>query len=312
MPTNPYKVERILVPLDGSEIAEQAIPYIAEVAAENAQITFIQVILEVHPERNLIGHVTVPKTEVEHRARVHAIEYLEATATRWRAVLPDAPRFEVAVGDPVHEIIEAAKRLSCELIAVAGHGRSGIKRLAIGSVAESLAHKSPVPLLLVRIREADEQRAAKVDRIVVPYDGSELSRAAIPVAIDFARGTGIELTLVQVVNPVAYMPPASPMDPSFSPEVYVDVMDEVETEAVEGIKQATAEIAEYGVTAKFELLKGSPAQVLIEQTRPDDLIVMTSHGRSGLKRLILGSVAGRLVREGHAPVVLVPAPGRQH
>ena len=312
MTANGYKVERILVPLDGSEVAEQAIPYIAEVAAENAEITFFQVILEVHPERNLIGHVTVSAIEVEHRARVHSLEYLHATAERWRAVLPDDPRFEVAVGDPVHEIIEAAKRLSCELIAVAGHGRSGIKRLAIGSVAESLAHKSRVPLLLVRIREGDEQREAKVDRIVVPFDGSDLARAAIPVAIDFAKGTGTELTLIQVVNPAAFVPPASPMDPSFSPEVYVKVMDEVETEAESAIRQATAEIAEHGVTAKFELLKGSPAQVLIEHTRPDDLIVMTSHGRSGLKRLIMGSVAGRLVREGHAPVVLVPAPGREH
>ena len=310
MTTNGPGVERILVPLDGSMVAEQTIPNAAALAAKNAEITFFQVILEVHPERNLIGHVVVPAVEIEHRARMQSLDHLRDVAERWRSVLPREPRFEVAVGDPPKEIIAAAKRLSCELIAAASHGRSGIKRLAIGSVADTLSRTSPTPVLLVRARDDTEQSGARIDRIVVPNDGSELATAAIPVAIELAKQTGSGVFLIRVVNPVSYAPMPGSMEPYFPTAVYDEIMDEVESSS-ESVLKTVAEVFEAaGVDVKHAVVPGTPAEAIIDQTRTEDLIVMTSHGRSGLKRLFMGSVAEHLVRQGHAPVVLVPAAGR--
>jgi nucleotide-binding universal stress UspA family protein len=311
MTTTGLGLERILVPLDGSAVAEQSIPYVAALAADNAEITFIQVVSEGHSERDMLGHVVVPAGEVGHRSRMQGLDHLRDAADRWRSILPVEPRFEVSIGDPIKEIIATAKRLSCELIAVASHGRGGVRRLAVGSVAHDLARSSPVPVLLIRARDDAGNGQARLDRIVVPYDGSQLASAAIPAAIDLAKRIGSGIFLIQVISPTDYAPMPATTESYFPSAAYEETIELVEQNAESELKTVADVIQNAGVEVKHAVVPGAPAEALIDQTRHEDLIVMTSHGRSGLKRLFMGSVAEHLVRHGHAPVVVVPAGDRQ-
>src|SRR5215211_3844475 len=287
MTTKQRGLERILVPLDGSAVAEQSIPYVAALAAENAEITFIQIVLEAHSERDLLGHVVVPAGEVGHRSRMQGLDHLRDAADRWRSILPVEPRCEVSIGDPIKEIIAAAKRLSCELIAVASHGRGGVRRLAVGSVAHDLARSSPVPVLLIRARDDAGNGHARLDRIVVPYDGSELASAAIPAAIDLAKQIGSGIFLIRVVSPTDYAPMPVATESYFPSAAYEETIELVEQNAESELKTVADVIENAGVEVKHMVLPGTPAEAIIEQTRHEDLIVMTSHGRSGLKRLFM-------------------------
>ena len=302
---------RVLVPLDGSAVAEQAIPYAAALAPGRAEIVFLQVILEVEPHRTLLGKIDVPVEEAERNGRAQSLADLRETAARWAGVLAGEPAFEVAVGDAAEQIIAAATRLSCDAIVAASHGHGGIARAALGSVADSLSRTSPLPVLLVRAREDAVVGPATIDRIVAPYDGSELAATAIPVAVRVARQLGAGIFLIRAVDAMTYAPMPLAAEPFAAPLAYGEVMEEIEKGAEESLRTLAAELEATGVLVVHAVVTGPPGDAIVAHTRPEDLIVMASHGRSGLKRFLLGSVAQHVVREGPAPVLLVPAAGRR-
>jgi nucleotide-binding universal stress UspA family protein len=308
----PFRLNRIMIPLDGSPAAEEAIAYAAPFAARGVQVVLFQVVSHVEPDRDLLGHVEHTETEEARRELALSRADLETVAQRWSAVLPTSPAIEAAVGDPAEEIVKAAERLGCDLIVAAHHGRGALSRLAFGSVADALARTSPAPVLFARPSDDGGQRAAAFTRLVAPYDGSELAARSFPVAAELARRLDLELHVIRVVS-VSLALAAPPLaEPFASGVAYEAVLDELEAGAKESVAAVAATLSEAGVRVRTEVVEGgAPAEMLIERTGEGDLIVMTSHGRSGFKRLLLGSVADKLVRSGHAPVVLVPAGERQ-
>lgn len=306
-----FKLNKILVPLDGSTLAEQAIPFAVAIAAGKSTITFIQVLPEAVPLRDLIGRVTATEDETGSVAEARARESLEESVHHWASILPGGGEFVVRTGDPAGEILAAAEELGCDLIVAASRGRGAIGRLAFGSVADRLARASTVPVLLVRPDDAAaEIGLPDLRRVLIPYDGSEHAAEAFPVAAALHAQLGLLAHVVRVVTPTSYTPLAGPMEPFYTPQVLDQLLSEIEAEAKDSINAAVAELATMGVEATAEVMTGTPAATLQACSDPGDVIVMTSHGRSGFTRWLLGSVAEQLVREGPVPVLLVPARAR--
>jgi nucleotide-binding universal stress UspA family protein len=213
-------------------------------------------------------------------------DYLEITATTLRA---GGLRVATAlkIGEPAEEILAAAAEENVGMVVMATHGRGGVERLLQGSVADEVLRTSTRPTLLVRPADhAGPSRTVALRQVLVPLDGSPLAEAALAPA---TRLMSAETTLLLV----RVEPHASP-DQIIAAGAYLDDVQ----------RKLPA-----GVQAKTYVLTGTAIDALLDvaQREAVDLIVMTSHGRGGLRRFVLGSTTDQIVRSGR-PVLVVPPP----
>jgi nucleotide-binding universal stress UspA family protein len=212
-----------------------------------------------------------------------------------------------AVGEPAECIAEVAQRMDGCLIVMGTHGYSGVRRWMLGSIADRVAHSTTAPVLLVR-SSVTPTEPPELHRILVPLDGSALAQQALPVAAELARATGSELVLLRVVLPFDTVVPA--LSPLGRP---ISVAAELVSEELEGARQQlwlAAQTLDHGDLQVTPIVEtGYAADTIVDAAlHPHaDLIVMATHGRSGVKRWALGSVADKVLHAAKAPVLLVRA-----
>jgi nucleotide-binding universal stress UspA family protein len=298
---------RILVPLDGSELATVAIPWARALATPETEIVLFRVVPEPAPLIELAGTSRYPAARILSHRIDDATEYLTDVA----GTLGDAAQrvsTGVVAGDAPDAILDAAEEHKADLIIMATHGHGFMGRVLIGSVADRVARAATMPVLLIHpVRGAGAARvddAVAVARIVVPLDGSDRARQALPVARSLAQQLAVPIHLVRVL-PTAKEIAAqrASRDDAYYAEQTTAITDALAEEA--------RAVAAEGITTTSETIVGAPAEAIVDGTREGDLIVMTSHGLGGVRRWLLGSVAERLIRTSAAPVVLVPVAERQ-
>ncbi len=298
--------KRILVPLDGSDLAEQVLPYVRPLArATEAEIRLIRV---VDTPINEVAFATHPQyyrglMDAESKA---ASEYLAEQA---QSLEKDGflVSHGVVEGHPAPAIAGEADQKPDTLIAMSSHGRSGLSRWLLGSVTNQLILTSSHPLLLVRSQESEGAPAeVALEQILVPVDGSELAENILPLVTDLARAMELAVTLIR----------ATPSRESYyrygDQEVieWEDLIAQVDADAAEYLHQTGQRMLRDGVPAVEErLLHGSPAEAIIDLAKatPANIIMMSTHGRSGMGRWVLGSIADRVIRHSGDPVLLVRA-----
>jgi nucleotide-binding universal stress UspA family protein len=319
-------LKRILVPLDGSPLAERALPYARTLAqAAGARIWLLRAV----PSADLAG---VKPHETQEREFWEAEGYL-----RDQSVCLPAGSVEFATfgGGAAEGIVSECRSRQVDLVVMATHGRSGLGRWVFGSVAAGVLARAPAPVLLVRAWQAEQGLALPVvgPRVLVPLDGSAFAEDALPVARDLAGTLGGTLTLLQCIHeahsmvvpghetvagavndPLTYM--GAYVGPREVQQVVSYNTQELEAErgaALDYLKGVQEEIAEAQATlpVQLEVRVGAPAHEIIAASRElgANLVVMATHGRTGPARLLLGSVADRVLREGSVPVLLVRPPG---
>jgi nucleotide-binding universal stress UspA family protein len=302
----PVAFNRVLVPLDGSELAEQAIPFAHAVTQDAGTMIYVQVVPEAEPLRSLTGGPVATADEVAAIFAESATGDLTKAADRWDGI---APNYEIAVGvgDPADTILSLADEHRAELIVIASHGRGALGRWTFGSVADRLARTSSLPVLVIRPRDAAPEidTLPEFERILLLTDGSERSRSAIDEAADLAKKLGKPVTLVRSIFPEAELAPATGYGAVYAPELYEELTKSVEDDAVKSLEDIVEQVKSHGATAEYLLVHGPAAQTIQSLATPNDLIIMTSHGRSGFRRWLIGSVAEKLVRDAPCPVMLV-------
>ena len=317
---------RILVPLDGSTLAEQALRYAQAIGGAGAEFVLLAVVPPAGARRDLRGielyslglvppaitdqalqeHVVATVEEVQAQYDAAAREHLLTAARTW---LGDRTRFtvQVATGDPAEEILRAVGARGVDLVVMASHGRGAVGRAVFGSVADRVAHASPVPVMIVRPRDtAAEVAPVLLHRLIVPLDGSELAARAVPVAEALARRLDLPVLLLHAVDPAQIMGPfagAAVLAPEF--------FEEAATKARRWLEDAAARLRSAGVATTTEISTGVPFATIAGAAHPGDVVVISSHGRSGVRRWLLGSVAEKLVRSGPVPVIVVPVGARE-
>lgn len=306
--------ERILVPLDGSDLALQALPYARTVSgATGAEVELIRVIepIEAQAPSRLGEYATLSASgrpgwptrdelaRLQDHRRDEAMEALEATAEslggagRVRSIVPE--------GDPAVAIIEEADRLPGTLIAMATHGRSGLGRWLLGSVTDEVVRHAKDPTLVVRAREDARLTPPPLREVLLPLDGSNIAEAAVPHAVEMAKSLGVGITLLRATSPPIYHDAST----DYGPHFYSDLVTQAQTDArsyVEGIAQR---IREQGVQdVKSHVMVGNAGSLILDEA-DEALVVMATHGRSGVGRWVLGSVTDRVVRHSSGPVLVV-------
>jgi nucleotide-binding universal stress UspA family protein len=289
----------IVVPLDGSELAEAALSYAESVAhATSATLRLIGVVDTGHQRPSRNADPTRDRLTMHELESLEKYLFIKAHALQTRGVRASVM---AVAGSPVDEIL-TAQEPDVAMLVMATHGRGGFQRLRLGSVADRVVHAATLPVLLVAPPAAGAPEAVELRRIAVPLDGSALAESALPLAKALADASHATLTLVRVESFLMGATAAYPYAPS-SPDLEA------------GIEEAAAAYLEHvrvtqcaGTQTESIVLRGTAAASLIQyfQELPADLVVMTTHGRGGFKRLVLGSTADRLVRSG-VPVLLIRA-----
>ena len=289
--TDTATVIRILVPVDGSPEASAALPYAAALATPGTEIVLLTV---------------VPSATDADAARAGL-----ATAAQRLRVAGQTVRTEVATGNPARRIVEIAAELRAEMIVMASHGRGAIGRLIYGSVADRVGRESPVPVMVVRTKQLAPGPVG-ISRLVVPLDGSSRAESALPVATTISQRLGTPISLVRVVDPADAMPPAVGVDEAIPFEIYDEAEKELEQEARRYLEMMAQKLREQGLPMTTSVLVGSPASSIEDATHFGDVLVLSSHERTGVMRWLLGSLAEKLAREDESPVILVPASTPDH
>jgi len=287
----------ILVPLDGSELAEGAVPYAVAMARALKERLVLFTAWE-GTESELGANFPSMAIEVEQKATAHFTEYLDGVKKR----LAGGVETEVVIrtGDAGDEILKAAAEIGARQLVIATHGRSGIGRWFYGSTASHLLRHAEIPVVAVGPHALERPKAEiTVKHVLLPLDGSELSEKAIPVASALAGAFGARISLVRVVRWAVQAYPYT------LPDAYLPQVDqELEAGAKTYLQRKESEIKH--VEARAFVVRGAVAEGLLEFIDKEgaDFVVMTTHARGGLARMALGSVADRML-QAPVPVMLV-------
>jgi nucleotide-binding universal stress UspA family protein len=302
----------ILVPLDGSALAEQVLPYVRLFAPLlHASVCLLRVVSEAEIEQMLSYEVVrlevgadqvMPHALREQRTRTllcrRAEDYLDAHAAQLRGSGLTVES-DVRVGLPKDRILQMAERTSSSLIAMATHGDSRLRRWALGSVTDKIVQAAQVPVLIVR--SAASHDPPRLRHIMVALDGSELARQTLPLAVELAGGAQAELILFQAIAPTVEAYPYPPL-----PRVAQTLLRD---QAHQELTGAAAQLGQRPPMVTPVVTPGDAAETIVEEAaqRHVDLIVMATHGWSGLRRWALGSVADKVLHTTTIPLLLVRA-----
>jgi nucleotide-binding universal stress UspA family protein len=282
--------ERILVPLDGSELAEGALPY-AEGIATKLQS---QVILLT---------VSAPGDCLERPLRA----YLEKKAGELLSSGVAASPL-IVEGDAAHEILDFAEQNHVGLIIISTHGRSGISRWALGNIANKVLQASHIPTLLIKSSELDTVSAGnELRNILVPLDGSQFAEAIIPYVAGLAQGMDGEVALLRVVEPIK-LPHLAGYGQRVDWEKYEkDLLAEAEKESKRYLGKQEDALRHQGVKVSSKSLVGKPSQAILQYAEDKfvNVIALSTHGFSGITKWAYGSVASKIIESSSKPVLLV-------
>ena len=198
------------------------------------------------------------------------------------------------------------RELAPDLVVMTTHGRGGIRRAWLGSVTDQLIRSAEIPVLVVRPgEEGAAEPSAQISEILVPLDGSPLAEAALESAMELARLWDAEISLVQVVRPVILVSGA----PLSFPSGYSDQINAIRLDSAQDYITDVAErVRESGLRCTGVAVIGvAVPETLIDLATPErvSLLAVATHGRGGPKRMVLGSVADKLVRAAKVSVLVV-------
>ena len=298
----------ILVPLDGSSLAEQALSCAVTLARGlSAELVLLRAVSVPSDARRYLGGTAVKESDLLERLEAEADEYLREVTDRVR-LTGLTVRHVVRHGPAADIIVDYAEQTDIWQIIMATHGYSGIKRWTHGSVAERGLQAASVPVLMVRAEEEEAEASQKLtlcQSILVPLDGSVMAEQVLPSVRSIAKAVGARLFLFQV----AFDQPASMFGGEwFFLPVEGEFMEE-ERRAREYLERIADSLREEGIEVSTGTQIGSVAECIVDFAEENkvDLIAMCTHGRTGLARWALGSVADRVLRSGRVPILLVRA-----
>jgi nucleotide-binding universal stress UspA family protein len=314
-------MKTILVPLDGSMLAERVLPYVRGLAPLlDAKVCLLQSFLDVEHDISLAGgllgaygFVEAPEAlqERAQRARETMRQHAEGYLTTQAQYLREAGvevETEVMVGSPAHVIIQVAQERNAILIAMATHGYGGVKRWTLGSVTDQVVHLATTPVFIVHGAAPAPPADPTFERILVPLDGSAFANQVLPLAHELAAKANAELILLEAIAPtIENQIDARP----FSRPIprYSVVLEILRRQATQELSALANQLHADALRASIVVKSGPAADTIVDQAAhcEADLIVMATHGYSGLKRWALGSVAHRVLHAATTPILLVRA-----
>ena len=296
--------KRILIPLDESPLAEKALTYLPRFIDPGHPPGQTEVVLlcvvEIMRYAAMTSEYQYAPFLIDDITKSYET-YLQ-TMAQWLHDHGYGGITKLVEGDAAEQILAVAQETNADLIAMTTHGRSGVTRLALGSVAERVIQHAILPVLLVR--EETTMPHGKIERILVPLDGSAFAKQALCQAQTLAKATGATLHLLTVVAPIAY-----PYGLAYTPSstAFAPGDDTIFNNTETALKAVGGAVQAAGVTCKTTVLRGDPASVICDVVNENqiDVVVISTHGRTGFKRWVYGSVANQVLHGVNCPVLVL-------
>lgn len=298
-------MRHLLVPLDGSPMAESVLSATADLVRRlSAHVTLLHIIERgapktVHGER----HLTQP---------AEAESYLRGVA-EW--FVSEGVRADFLVhrdgADVAKSIADGAAEIGADLVVLCTHGWSGLRGFLFGRVAQQVLRWGTIPVLLIQPSAEGWKAPFSCRRLVVPLDGSGMAETALPAASAVAHAFEAEVLLVWVVPTVATVSGERGAAMKLMPSAAAALLDAEAAQAATYLERVGARLREEGVKISVEVGRGEPIRVLLDTVAKQeiDLIVIATHGRSGISAVWAGSVTSRILRYSTRPILLIRIPG---
>ena len=297
----------IMVPLDGSAFGEHALPLALTIAQRSGAVVRL---VHVHAASELvymIGGAPMAEELSEVPDREAELAYLDNLTQRLVSSWGVDVISTLLDGPPTLALRDYAVEHAASLVVMSTHGRRLVSRFWLGSVADALVRQAPMPVLVVRphqeaidLIDLAQERAAR--RILIPLDGSALAEDALAHAVELGQLMEAEFTLLQAIDPIVmdYAPVAR------SAGLDERLVDAWRAEAQEYLDTIAAQLRVVSLRVHTSVAIAPPAVAILDYARqhPVDLIAMSTHARAGVSRMLLGSVANKVVRGAGAPVLL--------
>jgi nucleotide-binding universal stress UspA family protein len=307
--------QSILVPLDGSAFGEQALPLALSIARR------ADASLEVaHVHETLAPVYSQPVSGMEglfvKEIRAQRAAYLSGVVKRLasQTKVPIEPAF--LEGAIVPAIVDRVSARHSDLIVMTTHGHGALARFWLGSVADQLVRQSPVPILLVRLQEEkpDFSKEPAIRKILIALDGSALSESILDQAVPVAHSLHAEVLLLRVIQPAVLGQVAIPDPAAGVGSISPSFLEKLATWHKERLKEATSYLEKIAsslrtssLTVRASVISHEhPAVAILNEARSQgaDIIAIETHGRSGLSRFFLGSIADKVIRGSSVPVLV--------
>jgi len=293
----------ILVPLDGSKLAEAAVPVAASLAKTlKAPVTLLHIIeqdapQEVHNEH----HITRPDEASAYLENLVKHAFPEDVQANWHV-------HTAAIQDVAASIVEHARtEFRPDLIVMCTHGKNGVRELLFGSIAQQVVAHGTTPLLLIK-PEFDHSSEFKLERILVPLDSGPVHDNSLPITQELANAYGSEIYLLTVIPTFSTVAGQTAAASSLLPATTSAMLDINVENAQEDLQTHLEELRKAGHLVRAEVARGDPAVeiVSVAEKLKADLIVLSTHRKAGAAAFWARSVAPNVTRRSHTPILLVP------
>lgn len=295
--------KHILVPLDGSKLAEAAVPVAVSLAQTlSAPVTLLHIMEQDAPQEIHNDHHITQADE--------ASAYLEEIAKRDfpAEVKVDWHVHTAPVKDVSDSIVEhAMSEFRPDLIVMCTHGKSGVRELLYGSIAQQVAANGSTPLLVIRPR-ADEPTTFEPEKILVPLDSGPIHDASLPVTQELASAYKSNIHLLTVIPTFSTVAGKTAAASSLLPATTSALLEIKVENAAEDLQEHLDELKQAGFRVTAEVARGDPATEIVDISEKlnADLIVLTTHRKAGTAAFWARSVAPNVARRARIPILLIP------
>jgi len=299
--------ERLLVPLDGSRLAEAVLPAAVAFAERFAATLLLFHVVEESPPSAVHGE--------------HHLMTAEEAQAYLRDVVARLARPDVHIETDIHaarqvdvarSITEHAEELHADLVMLCAHGRGGLRDVLVGSIAQQVIQRGTTPVFLVPATMTDGSPFA-CRHILVPLDGTAVHEPALPVAVEIARAFSAALHLLTVVATAGTLSPERAATGVLLPSTMAAILDLAQRNAVDYLQKTTQKLLADGLKASAEVRRGDVAAGILAEIEhfQADMLILATHGRSSLAEFWSGGVTPKILSHSPVPVLLVRVTGEE-
>lgn len=288
----------IVVPLvapqhDHGGASERALPFARALARLGETSVTLVSVIEVPAEYEALASAL----GVEAGAQPQWIAERKAYLKQVAETFPDTPvKTVVAIGTPANAILEILHELEDPILVMSSHARTGLARAVLGSVTFRVVHEAPCPVIVIPARNVPPRAPTSLDKVLVPLDGSPFAEEGLEQTIITLGPKDMTFHLLHVIKPLT----------DYTGMVSHEYQQSAQKWATEYLDGIVARLQERGITAEAEITFGRVADEIqrVASVRNCDLIAMSTHGRSGVRRLLFGSIAEEVLHESQIPLLL--------
>ncbi len=297
----------LLIPLDGSSLAEAVLPYAAQVARKlNVSITLLHIIETDAPERvHGQQHLTKPAQAEKYLNSIASLEMFKGVGIEFHV-------HEMSVRDVAKSISEHSKELKQDLVIMCTHGSSGIHQMLFGTIAQQVISLGITPVLLINPLQSYPKEGCKLDKFLIPLDGNPEHEQVLDYAVPFAKKCEAQIDLFVAVPRFGSMSGEFTQANRLLPGTTSRMMDMIANDAEDYLAKLTEKLEKSGIKVKAGYSRNDPADAIAKTAKKNkaDLIILATHGKKGAEAFWEGSITPKISKASKVPLLLVPVAGK--